>query len=296
MADRRRLLADEASGAAAFDAVVGAIPSARRDEPTVTPDGWTPLVVLAHVAGWLDDAGRVLEQMAIGTWDPAAQPPETSASVAAVNAEQAARAAALTWSDAEAAVAAARVRARAAWEALPEITPDAWSWFEESGPNHYAKHVHDLTAWLAGEISDPDVGALLQADAEAWVAFATLLEGAPERSVTDDSWSVTDVCHHVGAWMDLGAEAIENGDTWSDDDGFDTDGFNADALDRSHGLSFGSARLSMEEARARLRRAFSSTTSPAASAKEIYRACTVEHYEEHLPMLRSLTGSTGGVP
>ena len=31
---------------------------------------------------------------------------------------------------------------------LPDMTPDAWEWFEESGPLHYAKHVNDLEAWL----------------------------------------------------------------------------------------------------------------------------------------------------
>ena len=31
---------------------------------------------------------------------------------------------------------------------LPEVTPEAWEWFEESGPLHYAKHVKDLEAWL----------------------------------------------------------------------------------------------------------------------------------------------------
>jgi hypothetical protein len=141
MPDRDRLLADEATGAATFAAALARIPEARRSEATLTPDGWTPIVVAAHVAGWLDECSTVLEAMAAGTWDPDA--PATQ--VDAINETQAARAAALTWSEAQEAVAAARVRARAAWEALPEITPDAWSWFEESGPNHYSKHVHDLT-------------------------------------------------------------------------------------------------------------------------------------------------------
>ncbi|MFN8234177.1 MAG: hypothetical protein U0V56_12165 [Actinomycetota bacterium] len=29
-----------------------------------------------------------------------------------------------------------------------EITPDAWSWFDESGARHYAEHVGDLRRWL----------------------------------------------------------------------------------------------------------------------------------------------------
>ena len=111
------------------------------------------MVLLAHVAGWLDECGDVLERKAAGTWDR----DEPTEDVEELNRAQVARAAALTWSQAEEAVAAARVRARAAWEALPEMTAEAWSWFEESGPNHYAKHVHDLTAWLVGSTPGSEV-------------------------------------------------------------------------------------------------------------------------------------------
>src|SRR5262249_52391494 len=125
MPDRNRLLGDEAAGASAFDAVLAQVPHDRWTDPTVTPDGWTPVVPGAHVAGWLDECADVLEAMRAGTWDPDAptDPVET------INARQASRAAALTRSEAQAAVAAARVRARSAWEALPDLTPDAWSWF-----------------------------------------------------------------------------------------------------------------------------------------------------------------------
>ena len=126
MHDRDRLLADEAAGAAAFDAVVARIPDDRWSDPTVTPDGWTPVVLAAHVAGWLDECSDVLEAMRAGTWDPDAP----TDPVDAINARQASRAAALTVTDAKAAIAAARVRARSAWTALPEVSPGAWSWFE----------------------------------------------------------------------------------------------------------------------------------------------------------------------
>ena len=296
MPDRSRLLADEAAGAVAFEAVLSRVPEGRRADPTVTPDGWSPVVVMNHVAGWLDECGHVLEAMAAGTWDPSAEPEETPERLAKINASQAARAAALTWSEAAAAVAAARVRARTAWEALPEITPDAWSWFEESGPNHYAKHVHDLTAWLAGTASDPDVGRLLQRDAEAWVPFARLLETADPSARDGEGWSTTDVCHHVAAWMDLASDVVEQGKGWEDDGDFDVDAFNAGSLAASRPRSFGETRLALEEARNRLRRALSSLSAPSDGAKEAFFSSTVEHYEEHLPMLRSLTGSTGDVP
>jgi hypothetical protein len=61
----------------------------------------------------------------------------------------------MTTTDADQAVAAARARARRAFEALSEVTPDAVSWFEESGALHYAKHEADIRAWLRGERHGP---------------------------------------------------------------------------------------------------------------------------------------------
>ena len=54
MPDPQRLLADEAEGAARFDAAMARIPEDRRADPTVTPDGWTPIMLAAHMSGWLD--------------------------------------------------------------------------------------------------------------------------------------------------------------------------------------------------------------------------------------------------
>ena len=296
MPDRGRLLADEEAGARSFDQVVERIPPERRTEPTVTPDGWTPVMMLGHVAGWLDECTRVLGEMRDGSWGASQEPDETDESVAERNAAQVARAAALTWSEATEAVAAARVRARAAWKALPEITSDAWSWFEESGPNHYAKHIHDLSAWLAGDPSDPDVGRLLQADAEGWVGFARLLETVPDPTARDDEgWNVIDMCHHVGEWMNRAAVCIEHnagfGAPWEPEADLPTDEVNARILAASRDLSFGEARLELDGARDRLRGALAALARPTGPAKEAFQESTVEHYDEHRPMLRRLTGS-----
>lgn len=295
MPDRARLLEDEAAGAAAFDAVLGTIPDHRWNEPTVTPDGWTPIVLVAHVAGWLDECSEVLEAMRAGTWDPNA--PEEP--VEMLNARQASRAAALTRSHAQVLVAAARVRARAAWSALPELTPDAWSWFEESGPNHYAKHVHDLSAWLAGTASDPRVGAMLQDDAEAWVSFGALLEAVDPSARDAEGWSVTDVCFHLAAWFGKGADCVEHGAGWGPPWEIDadrpTEEVNAAFLARSRAMTLEQARVALADARDRLRAAFSAQTDPSDGVKDVFKECTVDHYAEHVPMLRRLTGSEGSV-
>jgi Mycothiol maleylpyruvate isomerase N-terminal domain len=273
-----------------------AIPEERRTEPTVTPDGWTPVVLAAHVAGWLDECGDVLERMLAGTWDP----DEPTDAVDDIDRAQVARAAALTWSAAQEAVAAARTRARVAWQALPEITPEAWSWFEESGPNHYAKHVHDLTAWLERATSDPDVGRLLQDDAEGWVPFASLVVGVTAPDARDeDGWSIADVCHHVASWFDRGSECIEHnagfGAPWETDADLPTDEVNAGFLEESRSMSLSDARAELHDARVRLRAAFTRLGEPSSGAKDAFRECTVEHYDEHLPKLLHLTGSAGPV-
>jgi len=292
MPERGRLLAEEAAGAVTLGGVLAQIPEGRWAEPTVTPDGWTPIVVAGHVAAWLDECTRVLTAMRAGTWDPAAEPEESSAPVAAMNAGQAERAAALTRAGAEEAIAAARTRARAAWEALPEITAEAWSWFEESGPNHYAKHVHDLTAWLSGTVSDPEVGELLQIDAEGWVPFAELLESIDPAIRDAEGWSTVDVSHHLAGWMRQAAEVVGRNEGWGK---LVLDEVNAGFLAESRDLSFGEARLALEDARSRLRAALTGLPGPTAGAKRAFHDSTVDHYEEHLPMLRRLTDSDGSV-
>ncbi|HYJ60575.1 MAG TPA: hypothetical protein VE032_03830, partial [Actinomycetota bacterium] len=85
---------------------------------------------------------------------------------------------------------AARDRARAALAALPQLTRDAWVWFEESGPRHALKHLHDLRAWLDDRSSDPEVGDLLDAESDAWVWFE---ESGPRHAMKH--------LHDLRAWL-----------------------------------------------------------------------------------------------
>ncbi len=302
MPDRERLLAEEAAGAVSLAGVLAQIPDQRWTDPSVTPQGWTPIIVASHVAAWLDECSRVLTAMTDGTWDPLTEAGETPDDVAAMNAEQADRAAAVTRAEAEQAIAAARTRARAAWEVLPEITSAAWSWFEETGPNHYAKHVHDLTAWLSGVGSDPEVGELLQTEAETWVACARLIdELATSRPHERDAqgWSVADVCHHIAGWMDRASAVVAHnagwGSEWQPDPGRSTDDINAGFLAGSRELTFDATRLELEEARGRLRSALTTLSAPSKGAKRVFFDSTTEHYEEHQPTLQLFTGSDGSV-
>jgi hypothetical protein len=74
-----------------------------------------------------------------------------------------------------------------------------------------------------------------------------------------------------------------------------TEEVNAAFLARSRAMTFDQARAALDDARDRLRTAFSVRTNPSAAVKDVFTECTVEHYAEHVPMLRRLTGSEGSV-
>ena len=73
--DLEGLLAADESGWKELVELFAQIPAARFDEPTVTPEGWSPKDVMFHVAAWMADAGLQLERMRAGTFDPAEETP-----------------------------------------------------------------------------------------------------------------------------------------------------------------------------------------------------------------------------
>jgi len=140
-----RLLAAEEQEWRRFHALVGSVPTERYEEPTVTPEGWSSKDVMFHVGAWLADCARVLEQIRFGTFDRAA---EDALDIEAINAQGLVISRGMEARDVRVMCESARNEARLSFGNLPEPTEDAWEWFEESGPLHYAKHVEDLEAWL----------------------------------------------------------------------------------------------------------------------------------------------------
>jgi hypothetical protein len=140
-----RLLADEERGWQRFHALVESIPRERFEEPTVTEEGWSPKDVVFHVGAWLADCARVLEQIRFGTFDRAA---EDALDVEQINTQGLEISRSMDPRDVRVMCESARNEAREAFGTLPEVTPEAWEWFEESGPLHYEAHMKDLEAWL----------------------------------------------------------------------------------------------------------------------------------------------------
>jgi hypothetical protein len=97
-----------------------------------------------HVGAWLAEAARQLERIREGTY---AEPTETTQSL---NDAWFALSRQLDRGIVRAELEAARVIARGSLGTLPEVTPLAREWFEESGVQHYAEHVPGLERWLAG--------------------------------------------------------------------------------------------------------------------------------------------------
>ena len=140
--DAERLLAEEDAGWREMRALFDQVPRERFEEPSVTPEGWSAKDVMFHVAAWLDEASEALDRERSGV--PDLEPGDTDAkNVAfletsrAMGAEEV-RSRLVLW----------RGRMLERWAALETVTPNAWEWFDESGPRHYAEHVKDLRAWI----------------------------------------------------------------------------------------------------------------------------------------------------
>jgi hypothetical protein len=143
--DRDRLLAEEDARWRALRAIFERIPAGRFEEPTVTPEGWSPKDVMFHVGAWMADCGIQLERMRAGSFDPGE---ETREAIERRNTEWFELSRTMDPRDVRVEFAAARQRMVEEFGSMPEVTSDAWEWFEESGPLHYAKHVNDLEGWL----------------------------------------------------------------------------------------------------------------------------------------------------
>jgi hypothetical protein len=140
--DRARLFREEEEGWKRLHDVLCRIPEERLDQPGVTDEGWSPKDVMFHVGAWLAEAARQLERIREGTyvveedlvedrnqaWFALSRTLDVPTVVAQLGSSH-------------------QIALEALWS-LPELTPEAREWFEESAGLHYAEHVPDLARWL----------------------------------------------------------------------------------------------------------------------------------------------------
>jgi hypothetical protein len=145
MIDREGLLRREQEGWRALCEQFDRVGPARFEEPTLTPDRWSPKDAMFHVAGWMADCAEQLDRMRAGSFE---EPEETRESIERQNLAWFEVSRAMDPDDVRSAFEAARRDMLAAFEALQDLGGPAVEWFEESGALHYAKHIGDLRGFL----------------------------------------------------------------------------------------------------------------------------------------------------
>jgi hypothetical protein len=144
--DRRRQLVDreDAAWSELHDAL-DSFPPERLEAPTLNEEGWSTKDVMFHIGAWLAEAGGQLERMCMGTFvEPELDTDELNARWLEVSRG-------VDVETAKAELMSSRTRLLQALEELPEITPEAQEWFEESGDIHYREHLRELRAALGAE-------------------------------------------------------------------------------------------------------------------------------------------------
>jgi hypothetical protein len=143
--DPSPLLQQEADAWARLGSTFARVPDGRFEEPTLTPEGWSPKDAMFHVAGWMHDCAAQLGHIAAGSFDPAE---ETREAIERQNQAWFERSRSMSPDDVRADFLDARRRMVEAFGAVEHVSPVAVEWFEESGALHYAKHVEDLRDFL----------------------------------------------------------------------------------------------------------------------------------------------------
>ncbi len=139
--DVDRLLKEEDSGWRELCQTFARFSPEQMAEPGITDEGWAARDVMFHIGAWLADCATQLERMRMGTYvDPQTDTDEQNRSWFELSRT-------MDLDSVKAEFHSARTRALQEWQAMPEVTADAWEWFEEAGALHYAKHLDDLRAW-----------------------------------------------------------------------------------------------------------------------------------------------------
>src|SRR5229473_3313037 len=140
--DIRALVEDERRSWDEFQALLAFLSPEQADRPGYFPEGWSAKDLLAHVAGWLAEAGQVLEQVRVGTYTG------RDMNIEGMNAVflEANRSQPLRVVHTEA--YAARTRLLQEVGKLVGVTAVADAWLRKAGPEHYAEHLPRLREWV----------------------------------------------------------------------------------------------------------------------------------------------------
>lgn len=139
--DVEGLLAAEETGWRALHATFDRLTPDLMERPGLNDEGWAAKDMVFHVGAWLAECGWQLERIRMGTYSSPDQDTDE------MNRAFLESSRAMDLDSVFAELHAARNRALQVFGELPEVTPAAWEWFEESGPLHYEEHRKELDAW-----------------------------------------------------------------------------------------------------------------------------------------------------
>ncbi len=142
MATKRELQEAEDRAWTEFAELVDPLTDAELETPGYSPE-WSAKDLVAHIGCWQAEAGRQLQRIANGTYEP------WDRDVDETNAEFFSATHDLPAGTVRAECHAARTQLLRAFDALPEVTPEAAEWFEESAAGHCAEHLPRLREWVA---------------------------------------------------------------------------------------------------------------------------------------------------
>ena len=140
--DIRALVSDEQRSWGEFQALLAFLSPEQAERPGYFSEGWSAKDLLAHVAGWLAEAGQVLEQVRVGSFTGRDMNIEGRNAVFL----EANRPQPLRVVHAEA--YAARTRLLQEVGRLVGATAVADVWLRKAGPEHYAEHLPRLREWV----------------------------------------------------------------------------------------------------------------------------------------------------
>lgn len=124
-------------------ALISSLSPEQARRPGYFPEGWSAKDLVAHVAGWLAEAGMVLEQIRCGTWTGRDMDVEgMNARFLEANRDQ-------PFPLVVAQAHAARQRLLGEVRELVGLSGDAAVWLHKAGPEHYAEHLPRLREWVA---------------------------------------------------------------------------------------------------------------------------------------------------
>ena len=141
--DRDELLKREEAAWAEFVAEVGRIPEHRRGDDGVVP-GWSVNDLIFHNGRWAGVAAEKLTIIRRGE-PPGEDDPDPVWQ--GKNEMWAAESKSMTYQEAMAKALEDRKAARAALEALDDITDEAASWFIEETYDHYQEHTEEISRY-----------------------------------------------------------------------------------------------------------------------------------------------------